>query len=287
MIGIKRLLELLSSYSFHLYYIKGKDMILSDFLSRQEHDDSNLHEIIPISFNMQGVLHTRYYNIGEGNSVKYLVQTQSQERSSGIKLPEVHGIGKGLDMNIHPEKQVVKPIARLGQGRAGLRHKIKTKISILLMHIMEKPPPEALQPNTSKIQDRTIPTPNFATPQVKPKVDTSTKIIDRNAIQEVGREIPIYPDPVYRSPPKPEKTSIPNIPESLLDIDPELTNKFKDNSPFQEGVISEMYQRPDKSYFQEPQELESLINTGRLIQKFLPRQADINKILKDYTKKTC
>ena len=29
---IKRLLEILSSYSFNLYYIKGKDMILSDFL---------------------------------------------------------------------------------------------------------------------------------------------------------------------------------------------------------------------------------------------------------------
>ena len=31
---IKRLLEVLSAYSFNLYYIKGKDMILSDFLSR-------------------------------------------------------------------------------------------------------------------------------------------------------------------------------------------------------------------------------------------------------------
>ena len=30
---IKRLLELISSYSFSLYYMKGKDMILSDFLS--------------------------------------------------------------------------------------------------------------------------------------------------------------------------------------------------------------------------------------------------------------
>ena len=28
---IKRLLELISSYSFNLYYMKGKDMILSDF----------------------------------------------------------------------------------------------------------------------------------------------------------------------------------------------------------------------------------------------------------------
>ena len=31
---IKRLLEVLSAYSFNLYYMKGKDMILCDFLSR-------------------------------------------------------------------------------------------------------------------------------------------------------------------------------------------------------------------------------------------------------------
>ena len=52
---IKRLLEIVSTYSFNLYYIKGKDMVLSDFLSRQRHDDSNPHEIIPISFNMQSI----------------------------------------------------------------------------------------------------------------------------------------------------------------------------------------------------------------------------------------
>ena len=55
-IRIKRLLEVLSSYSFNLYYIKGKDMILSDFLSRQKIDDSNSSEIIPISFNIRSVL---------------------------------------------------------------------------------------------------------------------------------------------------------------------------------------------------------------------------------------
>ena len=31
---IKRLLELICSYLFNLYYMKGKDMILSDFFSR-------------------------------------------------------------------------------------------------------------------------------------------------------------------------------------------------------------------------------------------------------------
>ena len=69
---IKRLLELISSYSFNLYYIKGKDMVLTDFLSRQNHNNSNPHEIIPISFNMHKLLHEKFYNIGV--TEKYLVQ---------------------------------------------------------------------------------------------------------------------------------------------------------------------------------------------------------------------
>ena len=62
----------LSSYSFNLYYTKGKDMVLSDFLSRQNHDDSNPNEVIPISFNMHNLLHGKYYNIGK--SERYLIQ---------------------------------------------------------------------------------------------------------------------------------------------------------------------------------------------------------------------
>ena len=50
-----------------------------------------------------------------------------------------------------------------------------------------------------------------------------------------------------------------------MDIDLELITDFEENSPFHEGVISKTYQRPDKSFFQEPQELESHINTGRLV----------------------
>ena len=41
-----------------------------------------------------------------------------------------------------------------------------------------------------------------------------------------------------------------------------------------------MYQRPDRSYFQEPSELEGLVSTGKLVQRFSPKQADIDKTLK-------
>ena len=126
---IKRLLEVLSAYSFNLYYIKGKDMILSDFLSRQDPGDEDTKEIIPISFNMKSVLQDKYYNVGK-NEEKYMVQTRLQTKASGAQLPEVHGSSKRLDPHRIPEKQP-QPIVRLdidrkpriGQGRAGVRRK--------------------------------------------------------------------------------------------------------------------------------------------------------------------
>ena len=38
-------------------------MVLSDFLSRQNNEDSDPYEIITISFNMQKVLQENYYKI--------------------------------------------------------------------------------------------------------------------------------------------------------------------------------------------------------------------------------
>ena len=126
---IKRLLELISIYSFNLYYMKGKDMILSHFLSRQTHNDSSPHEVIPISFNMYNILYKNYYSIEIEDW--YLVQTRSQTKATGIMLPEIHSTKKMLDTNVLPEKkkpqihgkQVDKNIQGLGRGRAGIKCK--------------------------------------------------------------------------------------------------------------------------------------------------------------------
>ena len=54
---------------------------------------------------------------------------------------------------------------------------------------------------------------------------------------------------------------------------------FKENSPFQEGIMSEMFQRPEKSFFWEPKELGDLVNKGNFVHKYLPKQTDTDKIL--------
>ena len=110
---IKRLLELISPYLFNLYYMKGKDMTLSDFLSQQNNDDSNPNEIIPILFDMYKILENNLENFSDN---KYLIQMQSQAKSSGINPPEVHGVEKSLNPNLRPEKQHTFPNKEIWRG---------------------------------------------------------------------------------------------------------------------------------------------------------------------------
>ena len=60
---------------------------------------------------------------------------------------------------------------------------------------------------------------------------------------------------------------------------------IEENSSFQENIISEIYEIPDKSYFQEPVELKDLKDTRNITQQFLPKQTDIDKILEIIRKK--
>ena len=97
---IKRLLEILSSYSSNLYYIKGKDMVLGDFLSRQIEDDSDLHEIIPISFNIKEILKENYQNIEKD---MYMVQARSQAKAQANAPSVQNTTGKSVAQNAIPK----------------------------------------------------------------------------------------------------------------------------------------------------------------------------------------
>ena len=72
-----------------------------------------------------------------------------------------------------------------------------------------------------------------------------------------------------QAPPKPTEAPTQIIPRKTLDVDidsleQDINVDFEENVPHKEGVISEIYQRPDNLYFQEPPELQSQIDTGKL-----------------------
>ena len=302
-------------------------MVLSDFLSRQKTDDSNPHEIIPISFSLRKVLHKVYYKISDmARTVdvemdKYIVQTRSQTKSSGVKVPEVHSANKGLIPHMKPVKSVKVPIAcpippthhlrptqktpstdqrlptnavlplpkpRVGQGRAGIRRKPKVTAPIpkpiqLPAPPIPKPAPRTVLPlpeHVTQLQDSIIPphpVPTALQLIVEPTPASITQPIEPITH---NRPIPPYHEPFVRPQPRPpDATTMKDNRKDLSDFDTDRKTEFEENSPHQEGIISETYERPDKCYIQEPTELKDSIDTTKLIHKFLPKQEDIDKIL--------
>ena len=83
----------------------------------------------------------------------------------------------------------------------------------------------------------------------------------------------------------PVTTTVRDNRKDLLDLDMDRKIKFEENSPHLESIISEIFERPDKSYIQEPMELKDLTDTTKLILKCLPKQVDNDKIL-DIIKKS-
>ena len=94
------------------------------------------------------------------------------------------------------------------------------------------------------------------------------------------KKFSIYPNPITKPPPKPPDKVIQNDRQIDLDLELEINKDFGENLPYQKGIISEIYQRPDKSPLVDPPELIDLVNTEKIVQKYLPKQAEIDKILK-------
>ena len=110
------------------------------------------------------------------------------------------------------------------------------------------------------------------------KNDISPKHINKPTVTEI--KIPIYPDPLMKPSPRPPDVKMQDDRKINLDLNLEMNKDFEDNSPYQEGIISEIYQRPDRSQLLEQPELADLVNTNNIVQKYLPKQTDIDKILK-------
>ena len=100
-------------------------------------------------------------------------------------------------------------------------------------------------------------------------------------LQPIDPKIQHRPSPPYHN----LYTRPPDVINSIdsqkdyLETDLDRKVDIEENSPFQEGIISETYERPDKSYVQEPYKLKDPKDTTKLVQKFLPKQMDIDKIL--------
>ena len=158
---------------------------------------------------------------------------------------EVHRVRKELNPSLRPEKQHAMPKKgitekpHIGQGRAGLRR---------------KPEPDCI--NQPSDVTRII---SEGSKIVTGKTNSPQHIngMHRRGInndKSFPPDVLLHLDPLHKPSAKQQNAVSPINQNTDINLD------IKENSPFQEGIISETIQRPDKSFFQNPKGLEDLID---------------------------
>ena len=305
---IMRLLEILSGYAFNLYFVKGKDMKICDFLSRIDVDRGNPGEVIPISFNSFSMLNTmRKATLHQAN--KLLIATRSKTQAEGIILPPVHGAQKHLDPTVKPEHD--KPVPVSNQNKQRSPTSADAKPNVLL-----RPKLPASQIARKKLIDRSIkllnkPRPQISVPRKTPVVQKQSPMVQRGSPQQLQNDnvdnanppsianqpTSNSPVPVRHFEPNPllEVPQPDQIPQETASQQPvqrtENPGAKQDpfdtqmEVPFSEDIVEPVFKRPEMTDFEIPPVFEEMIPDGTLIHKHLPKQADIDRILTQINRK--
>ena len=316
---IMRLLEILSGYAFNLYFVKGKDMKICDFLSRIDVDRGNPEEVIPISFNSFSMLNTmRKVTLQQAN--KLLIATRSSTKAEGTTLPPVHGAQKHLDPAVKPEHDKPIPDQNKQQGPTSADAKpkvllrptlpaspiVKKRLIDKSIKLLNKPRPYInlpkripQVPNQRPIMTRGTDTPNQeplvrrepSQRQLQNDVDNKTPSLTNNE--------PVAHDPTlircFGPSPLLEKSQQVKEPQEIIKQNPisGIENPYviqdpfdtQMEVPFSEDIVEPVFKRPDMTDFEIPTVLEEMIPDGTLIHKHLPKQSDIDKILTQINRK--
>ena len=261
---LKTILPKIFQYTFRLYYVKGKDLILADYFSRIPADQRRAEEVIPISF----------LNLMQPDYGQFCpMTTRRRATAGGVVVPKVHGVDKQLDPHVKPEHQKqVRQSAPVPNPT--VHHEVETRyVEKQMPHrkvVKPKPAPKA------EVQ-RKHPHPTaHARPGVPRKRQFGT------TQQQVDHIVP----QTAHVPPFMRPTPVQFKPKTVAEIDAAQYDPLMDtDSPFDDALVEIEYRRPDNNDFKIPPSLEKQIEQGRLARDDLPKQIDIDRVMRRINRK--
>ena len=273
---IKTILEKILDYTFQLYYVKGKDLILADYFSRVAADTTPPSECLPISF-----LTHRQPQTAE-NTVN--IVTRRRAGATGMKVPDVHGAHKRLDPNVKPEHQKraesqkyqqTRPVPPKYENIQRSRHayipnapkKVTQNIPIRRLNTA-KHPRETVETKPLPIQ-RPLASKPLEPPSLQNPVD-----INRPTI-------PPPPVPIQPQPRIPTRERFENLDQMDLNLDPLMDIQ----SPYDDALVEIQYRRPTPDDFKIPNILDKEVDSSTIMAKHLPKQVDVDKVRKQIERK--
>ena len=314
---IMRLLDRLSAYSFNLNYVKGRDMILSDYLSRHRQKDLDPSELIPISFcclkTYRSIIDDR---IGEEI---FCIKTRASTKASGETVGEVHGTDKPLDPNYKPEHQSKSKLPSFTGKSSPEKVMIKPILQTPSRHTPRRlATPKSVRIQSKVVSDMTTPD-SIITPISTPVrqhggARPKTPMIARTPLAPSMR-----PSPHLQTPPLVPRRILSSTPSGTNGENMDNNNKITKEAEERISVIEKKSQEleeqnrkifhpppiegidiggadgletldpeirvPTEEDFVLPPPLESLLDKAKMAYKFLPKQGDIDRLIAKINKK--
>ena len=296
---IARLLFGLNAFNFHLYYVKGKDMILCDFLSRIAVDEGDPMDLVPVSFNTFTILQDYYFRLKHMSQrthlsekdrkmiykmETYFIMTRSQRNAAGITTLPVHGVGKAVNPNLKPETQAHRErlqnnsqnleIPEIetetpGQGQGARARTDESQETGNSTHA-DPSPPNLVTQVSKKTDSRATRSETPARPLVTSGISND---LDLSRFDGPLGSLPLVPLPsraVTRT-----HQGDGEVPE----VDPNM------ELPLHETSVEAMFRPPDEADFNLPPTLGEQVKGKPLIAKTMPRQSEINNLMKHLNRK--
>ena len=241
-------------------------MIMADYLSRHRTKDSDTSELIPVSF---CPLTTNYKCLEEN---AYCIGTRASAKAAEEVAPKVHGADKPLNPNLKPEHQ----------GRStkttGSQHKIPLQV---VQNTNSTPTPQTAHPSiTSTVR-------GGASHKDASGTVSSRKVLAPPFVQHAP---PGHVDGGFQPRPPVERG------EDADDDEIErITTKYERvlnprpisgiDTGADEEVLDLEIQIPQLKDFIPPQSLDKVVDLSKTAYKFLPKQGEIDRLLKHIEKK--
>ena len=282
---VEVLLEKMLADPFNLYYVKGKDLILADFLSRIRSDRSDPNEVIPISFvDMKARLrHSALHFHGH--------ITRSTAKREGLVMPTIHGSDKLLDPHRKPEHQTDLTPKNIPSAPP-------TQVQRPFKQTMI--PPSATQVVSRKLIDRSVKIlrgKRDHQPQVKSHIPLKLPRMDPLTPKEPPpsnhrfdpRDIPEFdprelhlpqnqhkPETIYQ-PPSYVPARDKQLPPMPLDTDIDTGNTITNYHDLVDVVV----RHPNHDELEPPIPLSHLVDTSKIARRRLPQQSELDPLLKE------
>ena len=259
---IGTILNKILDYTFCLYYVKGKDLILADYFSRVPADRRRTDEVILISF----------VNLCRDDDIHMFGMTTCRKAmATGVTVPSVHDVNKGVDPHVKLEHQKMRPVApptvpprpapsqpHPQRNDQKLSRKLVERSKLLLSR---KDQLKGLRAGNSEFVT--------AKPVILLPVPASSPL-------DHQQHMPVQPVHV---PPFMNRTPAHLRPKAPNEVDAVYDPLMDTDSPFDDALVEIEYRRPVDDDFKLPPSLDKQIEQVRLAKRNLPQQAEIDRMM--------